>query len=80
MNIQSRKIQFIQEFLKYTDESALAKFEELLMQEKAKALEKEIYPMTLNDYEQRIAKSFNDVKNNKVKNARSMKNEIATWM
>lgn len=79
MDIQTRKIQFIQEFLKCVNENMLAKFEELLKQERINALEKEIKPMTLLEYEQRIEKAFEDVKNNKVKSARNLKEEIATW-
>ena len=79
MDIQSRKIQFIQEFLKYANTSILDKFEELLKQERQKEFEKEIIPMTMKEYEGRIDKAFEDVKNNRVKSARNLKTEIATW-
>jgi len=79
MDIQSRKIQFIQEFLKYANANILDKFEEMLKQEREKGFEKEIEPMTLKEYEQRIDKAFKDVKNNRVKSARQLKKEIATW-
>ena len=79
MDLQTRKIQFIQEFLKYANTNILDKFEELLKQEREKEFEKEIEPMTLKEYEQRIDKAFADVKNNRVKSARKLKNEIATW-
>jgi len=79
MDLQTRKINFIQEFLKYANSSILSKFEDLLKSECEKVLEKEIKPMTLQEYEQRIEKAFEEVKNNKVKSARSLKKEIATW-
>ena len=79
MDLQTRKIQFIQEFLKYANTSILAKFEEMLKREREKVFEKAIKPMTLKEYEQRIDKAFEDVKNNRVKNARKLKKEIATW-
>lgn len=79
MDIQSRKIQFIQEFLKYANTNILDKFEELLKQERQKEFEKEIEPMTLKEYERRIDKAFEDVKNNRVKSARQLKKEITTW-
>lgn len=79
MDIQSRKIQFIQEFLKYADTSILDKFEVLLKQERQKEFEKEIIPMTIKEYEGRINKAFEDVKNNRVKSARKLKTEITTW-
>lgn len=79
MDLQSRKIQFIQEFLKYANTGILDKFEELLKQERQKEFEKELEPMTLKEYEQRVDKAFEDVKNSKVKSARQLKNEVATW-
>ena len=79
MDLQTRKIQFIQEFLKYANANILDKFEELLKLERTKEFEKEIKPMTLDEYEQRIERSFEDVKNNRVKSAKNLKNEIATW-
>ena len=79
MDLQSRKIQFIQEFLKHANSNILDKMEELLRQERKKEFEKEIKPMTLDEYERRIDAAFDDVKNNRVKSARQLKNEIATW-
>lgn len=79
MDIQSRKIHFIQEFLKYANSNMLDKMEELLRQERNKEFEKEIKPMTLEEYEHRIDTAFEDVKNNRVKSARRLKNEIARW-
>jgi len=35
--------------------------------------------MTLQEYEQRIEKAFDEVKSNKVKSAKSLKKEIASW-
>ncbi|MEI6138650.1 MAG: hypothetical protein WCP85_05280 [Mariniphaga sp.] len=79
MDIQERKIHFIQEFLKYSNDNLLTRFEELLQQEREKSLEDELKPMTLKEYESRIERAVDDVKNNKVKIARDLKNEIATW-
>lgn len=47
MDLQTRKVQFIQEFLKHANENLLGKFEKLLKQEREKAFEKEIKPLTL---------------------------------
>jgi len=45
--------------------------------ERTKAFEKELRPMSLSQYEQRIANAIADVKNNRVKTATSLKKEIA---
>jgi len=79
MDIQTRKLDFIQDFLKYANTSILEKFEEMLRQEREKELEQEIKPMTLKQYEHRINKALTDVEHNRVKSARALKNEIATW-
>lgn len=79
MDLQARKIQFIQEFLKYANGRLIDKFEELLKQEREKVLEKELKPMSLDDYNKRIDTALDDIKNNRVKTARSLKKEISTW-
>jgi hypothetical protein len=79
MDLQTRKIQFIQEFLKYANTNILDKFEEMLKQERNKEFEKKIEPMTIKEYEHRVEKAFDDVKNNRVRSAKTLKAEIATW-
>lgn len=79
MDIQTRKLDFIQDFLKYANASILDKFEILLKQEREKELEKELKPMTIEQYEQRIEKALNDIEHNRVKSARALRNEITTW-
>lgn len=79
MDIQTRKLSFIQEFIKVADSYLLDKFEELMKQERNKTVEKEIKPMTIDEYEHRIFKALEDVKNKRVKHARELKAEIATW-
>jgi hypothetical protein len=79
MDIQTRKLSFIQEFIKIADSSLLEKFEELIKQERQNTVEKEIKPMTITEYEQRIFRALEDVKNNRMKQARTLKAEIATW-
>ena len=79
MDIQERKIHFIQEFLKYSNDNLLSKFEAMLQQEREKSFENEIKPMTLKEYEGRIDRALEDVKNNKIVSARDLKIEIAAW-
>ena len=79
MDLQTRKIQFIQEFLKHANTNILDRFEEMLKQERNKEFEKEIEPMTLQEYEHRVEKAFKEIKNCRAKSAKSLKAEIATW-
>lgn len=66
MDLQSRKIEFIQEFLKIQSEEAISNLEKLLKKEK-KSLDKTQYPMTERELNQRIDRSEDDFKNNRYK-------------
>ncbi len=79
MDIQTRKIEFIQEFLKIANGSLLEKFENILAMEREKKFNEKIKPMTLNQYEQRIDKAYNDFKNNKVMTVDELKEDIKKW-
>ncbi|OFX32214.1 MAG: hypothetical protein A2X08_08290 [Bacteroidetes bacterium GWA2_32_17] len=79
MDLQTRKLNFIQEFLRHANDSIIEKFEKMLLQERKKIVEKEIYPMTLAQYEQRIDNAIDDYKNNRVTTAKELKKEISTW-
>jgi ribosomal protein L29 len=63
MDLQTRKIKFVQEFLKLQSEELVSQFENLL---KMKAQNK-IKPMSLNELNSRIDKSERDFKNGKFK-------------
>ena len=79
MDLQTRKLQFIQEFLRYADSGILARFEEILKSERKKVLEKQIEPMSLEEYEMRVQKAFGEIKANKVTSAKKLRKEIAEW-
>lgn len=63
MDLQTRKIEFIQEFLKLQSEELIAQFENLLKVETQKKLK----PMSVNELNSRIDQSEEDFKNRKFK-------------
>ena len=79
MDLQTRKLYFIQEFLRLANDGIIEKFEKVLQQERKKIVEKDISPMTLAEYEQRIDHAKNDLKNNRVTTAKKLKKEITSW-
>ena len=79
MDLQTRKLHFIQEFLRLANDSIIEKFEKMLQQERKKIVEQDISPMTLAQYEQRIDNASDDLKNNRVTTAKKLKKEIASW-
>ncbi len=79
MDLQTRKLYFIQDFLRLANESLIDKFEKVLQQERKKNVEKDISPMTLAEYEQRVENAKSDLKNNRVTSAKKLKKVITSW-
>ncbi len=67
MDIQSRKLEFIKDFLKLQSEEVIAQFEKLL--KKAKNIEEEnkLEKLTVEELNERISKSEDDFENKKFK-------------
>ena len=74
MDIQTRKIEFIQAFLKLQSENVIARFEEMLKMEN-----EEFQPMTIQEFNKRIDKSLEDSENDRVIEATELLNEIKEW-
>lgn len=79
MDIQARKIQFVQEFLRVADDELVTKLERLLRIERKKKLGGELSPMTMKEFNEIIDKSEGDFKNERVTEARNLLNQIDTW-
>ena len=79
MDIQARKIHFVQEFLRVADDELVTKLERLLRIERKKKLEEELSPMTMKEFNEIIDKSEDDIKNERVTEARNLLNQIDTW-
>mgnify|MGYP001328635552 FL=1 len=79
MDIQARKIHFVQEFLRVADDELVTKLERLLRIERKKKLEEELSPMTMKEFNEIIDKSEDDFKNERVTEARNLLNQIDTW-
>lgn len=67
MDLQSRKIEFIQEFLKLKNEEAISRFEKLLKKEKKTSIGEDFKPMGKDELNQRIDQSESDFENNRFK-------------
>lgn len=77
MDLQTRKINFVQDFLKLESEKAIAQFEKLLKKEKVDNSNKK--PMSIEEFHNRIEKSSIDSKNGKVTDVDSLLVEIEKW-
>lgn len=67
MDLQSRKIEFVQEFLKLQSEEAVSRLEKVLKKERKSSLAHDLKPMTKGELNKRIDKSEADFKNNRFK-------------
>jgi len=79
MDIQARKLNFVQEFMRITDEELVARLENLLQSERKRSVEKELVPMTIDDFEKIIEKSESDYLNGRETDAKELLKLIDTW-
>lgn len=77
MDIQTRKIEFIQEFLKLKNEDLLCSLENLLNSYKSR--EEDFKPMTVSEFRERIEKSVEDAENEKLTSSNDLLNQIEKW-
>lgn len=77
MDLSTRKLNFVQDFLKLKSEKVISEFEKLLKEENKKDLD--IKPMSITDFQIRIEKSFDDSKNGKITEVNELISEIEKW-
>ena len=79
MDLPSRKIEFVQEFLKVQSEEVVSRLEKLLRKENKASMNNEFEPMTIEDFNDRIDKSMEDSKNGRLIKAGDLKAKIDKW-
>ena len=77
MDIQTRKIEFVQAFLKIESEKSLSHLEDLLQRETSNY--SDIKPFTIEEFEMRISKSTEDSKNERLTENNDLISEISKW-
>jgi len=77
MNIETRKIEFVQAFLNLQSEELISQFEKLL--KKTKQTEKELKPFTIEELQERIAKSEDDFENGRFKTQEELEKISSNW-
>ena len=75
MDIQSRKLEFIQEFLKVQSEELITRLEKLLKTNN----EDEVSSLTIDEFNSRIDESMEDSKNERVIGSNELLSEIKQW-
>jgi hypothetical protein len=79
MDIQARKLHFVQEFLRVADEELVAKLEKLLLVERKRQLDKDVYPLTMAELNKAIDDSEDDFANGRMATAQNVLKQIDTW-
>ncbi len=79
MNLEARKISFIQEFLKLQNEELIIELEKLLNNMKSELRQEDLIPMSMEQYEQEIDQAMEDSKKGRMISARDLKSKIQQW-
>jgi hypothetical protein len=79
MDIQTRKINFVQEFLRLRNIKLIEKLEKILLEDKAKDYEANLKPISLDNFNKMIDKSVEDAKLGNVVDARELKESVKKW-
>ncbi len=79
MDIQTRKINFVQEFLRLRNTKLIEKLEKILLEDKAKDYEANLKPMSIDNFNKMIDKTIEDAKQGNIVNARELKESVKKW-
>ena len=79
MDLQKRKISFVQDFLNLQSEEIILRFERLLKKEKKKISAKELKPMALEEFDERIDISLEDSRKGRLIESDKLLSEIEKW-
>ena len=79
MDIQVRKIHFVQEFLRLKNEELISKFERILRNEKQRDYEKSLEPMSIDEFNQMIDNAEDDSENGRLISGDNLQKEIDSW-
>ncbi len=79
MDLEARKITFVQEFLRLQNEEIITGLEKFMRKRKVEMIEQELKPMSLEQFNSEIDQSLEDVKNGRITSAKSLKEKVKKW-
>ncbi|MCH4824672.1 hypothetical protein ML462_15990 [Gramella lutea] len=79
MDLEAKKISFVQEFLRLQNEEIINGLEKMLHKRKAELLEKEMKPMTMQQFNDEIDQALEDSKNGRLTKASDLKSKVQKW-
>tara|TARA_R110002050_G_scaffold109796_7_gene221243 strand:- start:5232 stop:5474 length:243 start_codon:yes stop_codon:yes gene_type:complete len=79
MDLETRKISFVQEFLRLQNEEIISGLEKMLHKRKAELIENSLKPMSMEQFNNEIDQALDDSKNGRVIKATDLKDKIQKW-
>ena len=79
MNLEARKISLVQEFLRIDNEKIINALENLLHKSKSEIFEQNLKPMSLEQFNKEIDEAIDDEINNRITEAKDLKDKIQKW-
>jgi len=78
MNIQARKLDLIEEFLRISDVELISKIESLIREEKKASYERSLKPMSMNEFYDMIDQAMRESDSGQVISHQELKKKIKT--
>jgi hypothetical protein len=79
MDLQLRKIQFVQEFLRLSNEQIINKLEHTLKFEKTKLYGASTEPLSMEEFNGMIDSAEDDSENNRMRSVHELKSDAESW-
>ena len=79
MDIEARKILFVQEFLRLQNEDVILGLEKLLRKKKAELVENNFKPMSMDEFNSEVDQAMDDSRNGRMIKASELKAKIQKW-
>jgi hypothetical protein len=76
MDLEARKISFVQEFLRLQSEEIVIHLENLLHKQKVELLDQEMKSMSINQFNKEIDQSLDDAKNGRIIAAKDLRSKF----
>jgi hypothetical protein len=79
MDLEARKISFVQEFLRLESEEIVIHLEKILHKQKVELIDQEMKSMSIDQFNKEIDQSLDDAKNGRIISAKDLKSKIKKW-
>ena len=79
MDLEARKINFVQEFLRIENEKIINGLEKLLRKSKSELFEENLSPMSLEQFHAEIDKALDDSENDRMIKASDLNAKVKKW-